>query len=357
MGRADRYVLTGFGLTLFFTLALIAVLFVVADAFQNLDEFVLHLRRSGAWGGLGLLGRYYAAKFLVSVGSFGEIAAVAPAVVFAASMARSNEFVAVLAAGRSLPRAVLPVFAGCAAVGAAAFCLRTAAGPTLVRSENASARVIFDRAKTMGGALSVQGRSGATSCALSVEEYDPASRRARGFRACLVEPTAPFVDIRAASAEWDSSRGAWVFSPAAKKWSYPVSAGGPAVEELAEFPTCLGPDLLEAEEMGPGVLSTGALFRERSRPELAAALHERLALLLSPVALALAAVPFVLTTDRSRVFTGVAVAALVIALYEVVARSFVAAVASGHLPALVGAWLPPVAFGAAGALGLKRIGT
>lgn len=355
MDRADRYVFVGFVIALLLCLCLLGVLFVVADAFQNLDEFVLHLRRAGTWQGLGILASYYAARFLISVGSFGEVVAAIPAVMLVAFMARSNELVAMLASGRAMARSALPILAGCLLVGVGAFCIKGFAGPCLVRSENTSARIIFDRVRTIGGGLSVHGRSGDVAYVLSVSEYDPAARKAGNFRACLIEPSGVFTEIRAAEATW--VEGAWKFDPAAEKWSYllPERAEGP--ERLEELRTQLGPELLESEEMGPGVLPTGALWREGSRPDFAAAFHERLACLFAPVALVAALLPLVLTTDRSQVFQGVALAAFAAAGYEILSRSMLAAAASGRIPAAVGAYLPPVISAALGGLGFSKLRT
>ena len=364
MKRFDRYVLGGYAAALAATLALVLVFYVVLDAFQHVDDFVNHFRREGMLVGLGVALRYYGCRFLSDVSSFGEILALAPALMVAAAMARANEFVAPLAAGVSIRRLVLPMFVSCALVGAGAFVFRNLAGPPLVRQTLADKRRIYNRAATLGSSLSVQGRSGRQTLALSVESYDASRLRGEGFAAAVIEPGEPFVDVRAPVAVWDERGGAWRFPRGGTKWSYggSVASGGveapshgnrdPAFEKVAEFPTALGADLLEAEELGAGVLSLGALYSQRARPEFARALHSRLAQILAPVALALAALPFVLTTDRSRVFQRVCLAIMAAAAYEVAARG-----AAGYVGAFLGGWLPPAALAALRGGGLARIET
>jgi len=353
--RLDRYVFGGFVAALATTIVLVLVLYVVLDAFQRLDEYVEHARAEGTIVAVGVILRYYLARFLAEFSVFSEIIAIVPAVLVVAGMARANEFVAPLAAGRSLRRVALPVFAGCALVGVFAFALQNAAGPALVRQAFTDRRRISGRAAALGNSLSVQGRSGTAAVALSVERYDPGARRAEGFQACVIDGSddAPLVDIRAPFAAWDAASGAWNFPEGGRRWAY----GGAVTEErvfedVDRFPTALGPDLLEAEELGSRALGLGALSRQRARPEFASEFHRRLAQVFAPLALALAALPFVLTTDRSRIFHAGAMAVLGVVGYEIAARSFVA-----YLPPLLGGWLAPVGFTALGAWRLKAMDT
>ncbi|MHC4252288.1 MAG: LptF/LptG family permease [Planctomycetota bacterium] len=355
MKRLDRYVFRGFVVALASTLLLVLVLYMVLNAFQRLDNYVEYGRHEGAVVAVGVILRYYLARFLAELAVFSEIVAVIPAVLVVAAMARANEFVAPLAAGRSLRRLALPVFAGCALVGVLAFVLQNVAGPGLVRQAFADRRRIDGRAAALGSSLSVQGRSGTAAVAVSVERYDPGERRAEGFQACVIEASgdAPFVDIRAPVAVWDPARRAWGFPEGARRWAYgPAVTEGGAFKQVDGFPTALGPDLLEAEELGSRVLGLGALFRQRARPEFASAFHRRLAQMLAPLALALAAVPFVLTTDRSRIFHAGVLAALVTVGYEVAARGFAA-----YLPPLLGGWLAPAGFAALGVWRLRTMDT
>lgn len=358
MKRLDRYVFRGFAVALASTLVLVLVLYMVLDAFQRLDDYVEHARREGVIVAVGVVLRYYLARFLAELSVFSEIVAIIPAVLVIAGMARANEFVAPLAAGRSLRRLALPVFAGCALVGILAFALQNVAGPALVRQAFADRRRINGRAAALGSSLSVQGRSGGAAVAVSVERYDPGARRAEGFQACVIDGAgdAPLVDIRAPVAVWDPVPRAWLFPEGARRWAYgsavtAVTAES-AFEKIDNFPTALGPDLLEAEELGTRVLGLGALFRQRARPEFASAFHRRLAQILAPLALALAAVPFVLTTDRSRIFHAGVLTALVTVGYEVASRGFAA-----YLPPLLGGWLAPLGFAALGAWRLRTMDT
>ena len=355
MKRLDRYVCRSFVVALASTLVLVLVLYMVVDAFQHLDDYVEHARREGVLVAVGVVLRYYVARFLAELSVFSEIVAVIPAVLVVAAMARANEFVAPLAAGRSLPRLAMPVFAGCAIVGVLAFVLQNVAGPGLVRQVFADRRRIRGQTAALGSSLSVQGRDGTAAVTVSVERYDPGTRRAEGFQACVIEGAAgaPLVDMRAPVALWDAAAHAWAFPEGARRWTYGSGvAKASAFEKVERFATSLGPDLLEAEELGSRVLGLGALYGQRARPEFASAFHRRLAQIFAPLIVALAAVPFVMTTDRSRVFHAGVLAALATVGYEAAARGFAA-----YLPPLLGGWLAPVAFAGLGVWRLRTMDT
>ena len=375
MRRTDRYVSTSFALAFAATLALVAALFVVVDAFQDLDRLVELFRRDGVFVGLGVLARYYAARFLSQLASLGEIVAIAPALVVAASMARANEFVAVMAGGTSLRRAALPLFVGCALLGPLNFGLRNLAGPAFVRSEHADLRRIRGHTETLGQSLSVQGHDPVPgtrrrrAVVVSLEEYDPSSLSGRGFAAQVIEPAGPLVDIRAPVAAWDERRHEWRFPGGATKWLYYGRPGSTDFGELSRaaharplvridrFQTALGPDLLEVEELGAGVLTLGGLWRQRARPRFASELHERIAQLFVPLVLALAALPFVLTADPSRVLRGAVLAILVVVSYEMLAHFSLGLAGAGYLPAFVGGWLVPFVFAGFGVWRVVRLRT
>jgi lipopolysaccharide export LptBFGC system permease protein LptF len=359
--RADLYVAAGFASAVGASVALAGVLFVTLDAFQNLDDLAELVGREGFFAGTGIALRYYTASLLVEAAAFGEVLALAGALMAVATMAKGNEFVALLSGGMSLRRVALPIFIGCGVLGVAVFALRNAAGPQLVRSRWRDLRAITGSGVGLGKSLSVQGwcgEDGASAVALSLEEYDPAARAGKGFSAAIVASGRPFVDIRAKSAQWDGRAKAWRFPEGAHRWSYQSGDdAGSALAVIRELHTRLGPDLLEAEDYGPGVLTLGGLYRQRARPEFAAAFHERLAQLVAPLALALAALPFVLLTDRARVFPGAMLAIAVTVGYELTARVGIGAAASGYLPAVLGGWVAPVGFGAFGAWRLAQIDT
>jgi lipopolysaccharide export system permease protein len=372
MRRFDRHIATSFALAFASTLALIVALFVVVDIIQELDRVVVLFGRDGVLVGFGVLVRYYAARFLSQFTSFGEIVAVAPAVLVASSMARANEFVGMMAGGTSLRRVALPLFVGCAVLGLLTFGLRNVAGPAFVRSEHADLRRIRGEEKTLGRSLSVQGRDGrvgaraSRAVVLSLEEFEPSTSSGRGFAAQVIEPGEPLVDIRAPAAVWDEDAHEWRFPEGATKWLYGASpfAGATgdmearkALERTEAFGTVLGPDLLEAEELGVKVLTLGGLWRQRARHRFAAELHERMAQLFVPLVMALTALPLVLTADRSRVLQGTVLAILAVAAYEVIARAMLSAAGSGLLPAFLGGWLPPLAFAGFGAWRMAKLRT
>jgi lipopolysaccharide export system permease protein len=359
--RIDRYVIVSFAAALVSTTMLVAILFVALDAFPHLDDFVETIKRDGGWSGLFTIGAYYVSRFLMELGTFGEIVAIASAVVVVAGMAKANEFVALLAGGMSLRRMALPVLISCGLIGAGVFALRNVAGPDLTKRQRDDWRRIKGRGMALGESLSVQGRSGAAreaAVALSLEQYDSSSLNGRGFAAAVICPGQPFVDIRAEAAQWDEDAHTWRFPEGACKWSYRSgNSGSAAFERIDSFETALGPDLLEAEDLGAGVLGLGGLLRQNARPEFATAFHERLAQMFAPLALALVVLPFILVTDRTRVFQGTMLAIIAIVVYEVVARVMCGAAASGYIPAVIGGWTAPLLFCGLGAWRLSAIET
>ncbi len=362
MRRTDRYLISAFALAFAATLSLVAVLFVVVDLVQTLDRVVTFFGREGVLTGVGVVASYYAVRFLSQLAVFGEIVAIVPAVLVASSMARSNEFVGMMAGGLSLRRIALPLFAGCAALGLVTFGLRNTAGPAFVRSEYADYRRIRGRQRTLGKSLSVQGqdkapKTGATrAVVISLEEFDPSRRAGRGFAAQVIEQAGPLVDIRAPLAVWSEQGHEWRFPEGATKWLYGAEGGKP-LERVEYFRTSLDPDLLEAEELGAEVLTLAGLWRQRARPRFASKLHERIAQAFVPLVIALAALPFVLTTDRSRVLQGTILAILVVAAYEVASRAMLSAAGAGHIPAVLGGWTAPVAFCGFGVWRMVRLRT
>ena len=357
MRRTDRYIISAFALAFAATLSLVAVLFVVVDLVQTLDRVVTFFGREGVLTGVGVVASYYAVRFLSQLAVFGEIVAIVPAVLVASSMARSNEFVGMMAGGLSLRRIALPLFAGCAALGLVTFGLRNTAGPAFVRSERADYRRIRGRQRTLGKSLSVQGRDSATrAVVISLEEFDPSRRAGRGFAAQVIEQAGPLVDIRAPLAVWSEQGHEWRFPEGATKWLYGAEGGKP-LERVEYFRTSLDPDLLEAEELGAEVLTLAGLWRQRARPRFASKLHERIAQAFVPLVIALAALPFVLTTDRSRVLQGTILAILVVAAYEVASRAMLSAAGAGHIPAVLGGWTAPVAFCGFGVWRMVRLRT
>ncbi len=380
MRRTDRYIISAFALAFAATLSLVAVLFVVVDLVQTLDRVVRFFGQEGLLTGVGVVASYYAVRFLSQLAVFGEIVAIVPAVLVASSMARSNEFVGMMAGGLSLRRIALPLFAGCAALGLVTFGLRNTAGPAFVRSEHADYRRIRGRQRTLGKSLSVQGhdkapKTGATrAVVISLEEFDPSRRAGWGFAAQVIEQAGPLVDIRAPLAVWNEEGHEWRFPEGATKWLYGAGAGagplgvgpdrrGPDVpvgrplEHVEYFRTSLDPDLLEAEELGAGVLTLAGLWRQRARPRFASKLHERIAQAFVPLVMALAALPFVLTTDRSRVLQGTILAILVVAAYEVASRAMLSAAGAGHIPAFIGGWLALAVFAAFGVWRMVKLRT
>lgn len=348
MRITDRYVLKTFLLALASSAILLGGLYVAMSALENIDDLVSFGKRVGATRAVFVGFRYYAASVVHVTASFAEVLALAAAVATAAVMARSNEFVALLAAGVSLRRLAFPVVAASAVVGVLAFSLQCLFGPALVRSEQMDKRRIYGLDESLGSSLSIQGLDGETAVVLSVENWDSAARRSGGFAAAFMAPQGGFSEIRAPCAVWDRRGGKWLFPDGGRRWEY-GGEGSLGVASVTELESGLGPDLLEAETLGVEVLGLRSLARQRGRPEYGAALHFRLARLLSPVVLVFLVLPFGLVTDPRRAASGAVICIAVGIGYELAAHMLFRAASSGSLPAWLGGWAVPVTSGGVGA--------
>lgn len=125
----DRYVLRTFLKVLAVSFLSLTGLFIVIDLFANLEEFLSHGERQGSV--LAVLAEYYGARVLSFFDRTSNLLALLAAIFTITSFHRSNELMAVMAAGISKARAIRVLILAAAAVAALAAVNREFALPSV----------------------------------------------------------------------------------------------------------------------------------------------------------------------------------------------------------------------------------
>ena len=107
MGTIDRYLLRSFLKVLLICFVSLTGLFIVIDAMGNVDEFIGYGETQG--GVLNVLVQYYGPRVLSFFDKTSALIALAAALFTVSALRRSNELVALTAAGIPIRRIVLPL--------------------------------------------------------------------------------------------------------------------------------------------------------------------------------------------------------------------------------------------------------
>ena len=110
----DRYLLRQFVQVFLICFLSLAGLFVVLDAFSNLDEFFKYTDSTGDL--VGMMGEYYAFRTLMFFEQLGGVLALIAAMFTVTWIQRHNELTALMAAGISRLRVVTPVILAAAVI-------------------------------------------------------------------------------------------------------------------------------------------------------------------------------------------------------------------------------------------------
>ncbi len=113
----DRYLLRQFISVFFICWCSLTGLYIVFDAFSNLDEFMHYAEKHGSL--LGLMGSFYAYKSIYFFDRTSAILAMISAMFTVTWIQRHNELTALMAAGISRRRVVVPVIAAAICVSIA----------------------------------------------------------------------------------------------------------------------------------------------------------------------------------------------------------------------------------------------
>ncbi len=114
VGIIDRYVLRQFALTFFICFVSMTGLYVVFDAFSNLDAFLSAAEKQGNL--MALMGEYYFYRSLSFFDRVSAVLALVSAMFTLTALQRHNEMTALMAAGIARFRVALPVLGAAMAV-------------------------------------------------------------------------------------------------------------------------------------------------------------------------------------------------------------------------------------------------
>jgi lipopolysaccharide export LptBFGC system permease protein LptF len=159
--RLDRHVLRSFLGPYCASLAGLAVLMVIFDLFERVDECfeLVASGGSGAGGALKVIAVYYAGRVLAFLAGYGGLACLAGAALAVAVLHRNGEVTAMRAAGVSVRRAFMPLLifaalAGGVQLAAAEYCVRP-----LAPAADQAMDVICSRRSPRGRNVSVSRRA------------------------------------------------------------------------------------------------------------------------------------------------------------------------------------------------------
>jgi len=106
----DRYLLLSFAKSLAICFFSLTGLYLIIDAFSNLDEFLLYSERGD--GILRVLAEYYGARILAFFDLTSSVLALIAAIFTLTWLQRHNEMTALLAAGIPKSRLIRPLIGG-----------------------------------------------------------------------------------------------------------------------------------------------------------------------------------------------------------------------------------------------------
>jgi lipopolysaccharide export system permease protein len=362
----DRYVLKRFGYIYAATLVSFSFLFILVDAVSNLERF---LERTASAGELvGAMAASYAATLpVVFCQILGPAVAVSAALFTVTTMQRSNEFVPMLASGRSYQRALLPIVIASVAVSAGVFLVQELWVPRLgnqIRSAAVTRKGDEDYRNVKRvdeeGQLIVFGT------------YQSSRRRAERV---IVLPAfargGPEALISAAAAVWDGPEAGWRLQDGAiqrydggRLLHLPPSAVGRKAdlyERFTERPleTSVIPQDIELGDEDTVSIPLGQLRRRAQgvfdRQSWVVKFWSRLFNPLSNFVLVLLGLPIIVYFGSRNVFVGALVAVGVSAAFFGVSSFFQELGSRGLLPPAVGAFLGPALFAALGATAYREM--
>lgn len=345
-GRLDRYIGLLFVSSYATALLLIVGLFWILDMASNLDDF-LEPWEDGGKATTMMIVRYYALNmpFL--------FLQVAPFVTLVAGMftvnklLRNNEVVAVMAAGVSTHRMLLPIFIGalCAMLGM--FGLREGVGAQLSAQRDALLDTLDNHRSTpIFNDLWVRNWRGDV---VHLEEYYPLEKRVVGFTAILHAPGGRQT-VEASEALW--TEGGWLLKDGVRAW------GGeePHSEPIARFDDPgFEPEValtIRRARLNPLELSfrevRELIQREPANGNYRRVWHYHLTFPLANLFLLLVGIPVMLSFERGRGSERMALGGVLALFYF--GTDFVCG-SLGVMAALspvMASWLPVLAFGSLG---------
>ena len=367
MRLLDRYLLGELLVPLFYSLAGFQIFWTAFDLFSNLK---LYQERGLGWSQIGELYFLRTPELLATVLPIALLLALLYSLT---NLARTNELVAMRAAGMSLARISLPLFSVALFLGGALFIVTEFIAPQATAK---SVRLVDS------------GRSDADQWLKNLDFHDDALGQfwhIKSYNPNTQEMRQPSVDwtrdnvrtvVDAARGVW--TNGNWVFYSAEKKTYRPATN---------DLPTqVIATNVLSGQNLGGSPRQLQAEIKISQLDQIRAAKHLRLSLsdilaywklhpdmhtdkkamiltqfhgrIAQPftcLVVVLVALPFGAATGRRNVMTGVAGSVGICFMYFILMRWGLALGTAGHLPAVLAAWLPNLVFTVIGLNMIRRI--
>ncbi len=367
MRLLDRYLLGELLVPLFYSLAGFQIFWTAFDLFSNLQ---MYQEQGLGWGQMGKLYFLRTPELLATVLPIALLLALLYSLT---NLARTNELIAMRAAGVSLARISLPFFSVAFFMGVALFVVTEFIAPQATAK---SGRLMSSGHTQAEQELqNLDFRDDALGQIWHVKSYNPYTRQMRQPSVDWTRDNERTV-IDAARAAW--TNGNWVFYSAEKKTYRPATSDLPyqviATNVLSGLNLGGSPEQLQAEikisqldQIGAAkhlrlslsdIMAYWKLHPEMQTGKKAMILtqfHGRIAQPFTCLVVVLVALPFGTATGRRNVMAGVAGSVGICFLYFVLMRWGLALGTAGHLPAMLAAWLPNLVFASIGLILLRRM--
>ncbi len=362
----DRYVLRRFFGIYFANLISFSLLYVVIDLVNNIDNFY---DSTDGFGELAAacFGYYYSMVPVIYCQILGPVVCVAAALFTVTLFQRSNEFVPILATGRSYQRALFAIVVASAGLSVVVFLVQEIWIPFTVEQIHASMQKRGERATFRD----LKYHDSERGMLIILRQYDRFERRAEGV---LVLPvgsrggTQRHIDAR--SMQWQEPEGRdpyWRMRDA-RIQEYDSEGtlvirndddweGVPRLDELLpyyELETTMAPEDLELGQEEAVYMTMSALRKrvEDAQDDQSRWVVKYMARFSTPLVnliLVLLGLPIVVLFGNRNVFVGALLAVGVSAVYFFFHSIFQEFGVRGHVPARFGAWVGPALFLALGA--------
>lgn len=363
-GRLDRYVLAHFVQSYLTAMLLMTGLFMVIDMASNLDDF-LETWEDGTTVPAAVLFKFYMLNLPYLFLQVAPFVTLIAGMFTVAKMLRAREVTAILSAGVSARRMLVPLFFCGVVLALGMFALREAVGRGVARERDALRFVLEERQfEERYDRLAVLEESGST---VFMDEFIPAGvdgapARIIGLTAILRRPSnygvSKYIRTDAVSAEYD---------PAAKRWR--LEGGERTIIEVEGNNDRLveAIDILDGYEFTPELALTfkraqdaplelsfsevqELMERDPDDTSYQTLWHYHLTFPLANLILLLVGIPLMFTYERGRGSDRIAIGGLLCVFYYAADFVFRTLGIKGQLSPLLSAWIPVLIFGAIGVM-------
>lgn len=381
MKRLDAYILNGFIFSFLVVFLSMVALSIMVDVVVNLDEFLEEGGEAGslgAWQLAGHMARYYFFRTFEYFQMLCGAAMLVGAAFAVARLNKHNELVAFIASGVSVYRLLWPLIVAGVVISGLYVLNQELVLPGLID------QLIADRAPTAkSGAFPVKYVRDGRNSLIFAPSFDPSTETMEAAveqtpdgdlaitRRVTIAGRDPKTDenrwfIEAERAEYDAARGGWRLM-GGKRWS--THAGDDLVvaeeEPIDFYETDLTPEILWREHRRnyQRFLSFAQLYEilhSGSQPNPAAyevTMHQHFARPLLNLVILLMGLPFVVGYEGKSYFISISICIGLFVL--VLGTDYVATEfgSKGHIPPILGAYLPVLLFAPVAVLSMDGVRT